>query len=235
MKCIFKRFVLVIICFILCACSIKNENTLTINNDGSLEYNVLIAFDKSLIETLYKMNIIKSDEEISKYVSDNIKDDYLNGFVKKEYSDKEYIGNEYVYEINDIEDVTTNDDVNVELNDNSVIEKNMFTKKDDIYIANFIYNLNNKYDYDKVNFNNTFTVNLPAKALSSNADKVLNNGKTLIWNIKNGEVKKINFKFSFKNIRGYISLGLIIFDIVMITLITILVLKRKKKNEKQVN
>ena len=210
------------------------EDTLTINKDGSLYYNVLIAFDKSLIESLDKMNIIKSDEDLDKYVSDNIKDDYLNGFVKKEYHDSDYIGNEYIYEVNNIEDVTTDNNISVKLTDNSVIEKNIFTKKDNVYIANFIYDLNNKYNYDKVDFKNTFTVNLPVKALTSNADKIINNGKTLVWNINNGEIKKINFEFTFNNNRAYISLGLIIVDIIIISIFIFIIIKRKKKNEKQI-
>ncbi len=233
MKDEFKKIILILICFILCACSVKNENTLTIEKNGELKYNVLIAFDKSIIDSLSKMNIIKNEEDINEYVSENIKDDYLNGFVKTEYKDNEYIGNEYIYEVSNIEDVTTTNNIAVTLNNSSVVEKDMFTKENDVYIANFLYNLENKYNYEDVDFENTFTVNLPFKALSSNADKVLNNGKTLIWNIENGESKAINFKFKFIGVKAYISLGLLIFDIILVVLIITLYI-RSKKNEKEV-
>lgn len=211
-----KKVILIVICFILCACTVRNENTLTIDKDGSLKYEVLIAFDKELIESLKKNNIIKSDEEIDEYVNNNIKDNYLNGFIKQEYSDEEYVGNLYTYEVNDINDVSTTKNVAVILNKNSVVEKNMFTIKNNVYKANFSYNLRNKYNYENVDFINTFTVNLPRKAISSNADEVLNDGKTLVWNIKNGESKAINFKFSFKDENSHIYLGFIIFDVVLV-------------------
>ena len=232
-----KKIILIIVCFILCACSVKNENTLNITEDGKLQYNVLIALDKSLVDSLTKMNIIKKDknEDIDKYVSENLKDDYLNGFVKHEYSDDEYLGSTYVYEVDSIDDVSTEDNIAVILNKSSIVDKNMFTKKNGVYVANFLYNLNDKYNYENVEFDNTFTVNLPVKALSSNADKVLNEGKTLIWNIKNGESKAINFKFSFQNVRSYISLGLIVFDIVIIIVFIVMIIRRKRKNEKKVD
>ena len=211
-----KRIILIFICFILCACTVRNESTLTINEDGKLKYEVLIAFDKELIESLKKNNIIKSDEEIDEYVNNNIKDNYLNGFIKQEYSDEEYVGNTYTYEVNNIDDVSTTSNVAVILNKNSVVEKNMFTIKNGVYKANFSYNLKNKYNYENVDFINTFTVNLPRKAISSNADEVLNDGKTLVWNIKNGESKAINFKFSFTNENSHIYLGFIIFDVVLV-------------------
>ena len=237
MKNILKKVIILIVCFILCACSVKNENTLTIDQNGKLRYNVLIALDKSLIESLTKMNIIKKDKkmDISEYVSENIKDDYLDGFAKNEYSNSEYMGNEYIYTVNSIDDVSTEDNIAVILNKNSIVNKNLFTKKNGIYTANLLYNLNDKYNYENVEFNNTFTVNLPVKALSSNADQVLNEGKTLIWNIKNGESKAINFKFTFQNVKSYISLGLIAFDIVIIIVLVILIIRRRIKHEKEIN
>ena len=232
-----KKIILTIFCLILCACSVKNENTLTIDENGAMRYNVLVALDKSLIESLTKMNIIKKDKnlDIAEYVSENLKDDYLSGFRKTEYNDGEYIGNSYIYEVDNIDKISTTNNVAVILNKNSVVNTKMFTKKNGVYIANFQYNLNNKYNYENVDFENTFTVNLPVKAMSSNADKVLNDGKTLIWNIKNGESKAISFKFTFQNVKSYISLGLIAFDIVIIIIfIVLLVLRRKRKHEKEV-
>ena len=235
MKDVMKKAILLLACFILCSCTVKNENTLTIEKDGKLKYNVLIAFDKSLIETLIKANIIESDDEIDQYVSENIKDNYLNGFVESEYNDGEYIGNEYVYEVENIDAVSTDKNISVFLNQNSVVETKMFTKKDNVYIANFLYNLNNKYNYRDVDFINKFTVHLPVKAISSNADEILNDGKTLVWNIRNGESKAIRFNFSFASVGSDVSAILIIFDALILGAILFLFIKRrKKKNEEKV-
>lgn len=229
MKDVMKKIILLLACFILCSCTVKNENTLTIEKDGRLKYNVLIAFDKSLIENLIKANIIKNDKEIDKYVSENIKDNYLNGFVSTEYDDGEFIGNEYVYEVESIDEVSTDKNVSVFLNQNSVVETKMFTKKDNVYVANFLYNLNNKYNYKNVDFINKFTVHLPVKAISSNADEIINDGKTLVWNIRNGESKAIRFNFSFGSIGSDVSALLIIFDALILGVILFIFIKRRKK------
>jgi hypothetical protein len=164
-------------------------------------------------------NVIKGKNGKAKVFYDKYDRDEKTGKIvgkAHEYSDEEYVGNLYTYEVNDINDVSTTKNVAVILNKNSVVEKNMFTIKNDVYKANFSYNLRNKYNYENVDFINTFTVNLLRKVISSNADEVLNDGKTLVWNIKNGESKAINFKFSFKDENSHIYLGFIIFDVVLV-------------------
>ena len=105
----------------------------------------------------------------------------------------------------------------------------MFTKKDNVYVANFLYNLNNKYNYKNVDFINKFTVHLPVKAISSNADEIINDGKTLVWNIRNGESKAIRFNFSFGSIGSDVSALLIIFDALILGVILFIFIKRRKK------
>ncbi len=235
MKKVLKNLLIIIICFVVCACSVKNENTITIDKNGKFTYNVIVAFDKSLIETLIKTDIIKTNKDVEKYINDNIKDNYLDGFTKKEYSNEEYVGNEYVYEVDNIDNISTTSNIAVILNKNSVVGTNMFKKKDGVYRANFLYNLNDKYNYKDVDFLNTFTVNLPVKALSSNADQILNDGKTLVWNIKNGDSKAINFQFSFDNIKSSVSYGFIIIDVLIIAVFVIVLIKRKRENEEEID
>ena len=53
MKKIIKSNILLLsILFLLCACSVKNDSQMTISKDGKMDYNILIAFDKELIEGL---------------------------------------------------------------------------------------------------------------------------------------------------------------------------------------
>ena len=209
---IVKKLFILLFCFVLCGCSVKNNSTLTIKQNKEVDYSILIAFDKDLISALSKADIIEGEVSVSDYVNDNIKDDYLNGFVKTDYSDTEYIGNEYNYSFTNIDEITGEEKKTVTLNNNSIIDEILFTKNNNIYSANFNYNLKDKYNYANVDFQNVFTVNLPYKVITSNADKVLNDGKTLMWNIKNGENKNIKFSFSFTDYRKHIVVYSLIFD-----------------------
>ena len=157
-----------------------------------------------------------------------MKDGYLDGFKKEKYSDNEYIGNKYTYVYESIDDVTSSIGSKVYINDNNsdeLLGKDLFTKNNDVYSANLIYSLVDKDEYDEVNFINTFSVNLPRRNVSNNADKVVNSGKTLIWNIKNGEEKNIKFSFKLNDNKGYLVIASLIFDIDII--IAIIILRRK--------
>lgn len=231
MKRSFKIISLVLIVFILFGCSIKNDNNLTISQDGKVDFNVLIAFDKDLLSALIKTDVIKETSSVSEYVSDNVKDDYLYGFEKESYIDTEYFGNTYSYSVDDINDISSNTPKTIDLNNEEIVDKKIFYKNGSIYSADFIYNLENKDNYNNVDFINTFRVNLPCRALSSNADKTTNNGKTLIWNITNGEEKNIKFTFSFINYKAYISIASILVDILIILAIYLIEKKRGALNE----
>ena len=160
---IVKKLFILLFCFVLCGCSVKNNSTLTIKQNKEVDYNVLIAFDKDLINTLSKADIINNETSVSDYVSENIKDDYLNGFVKTDYSDTEYVGNEYSYSFSNIDEISGEEKKEITLNNNPLIDEILFTKNNNIYSANFNYNLKDKYNYANVDFQNVFTVNLPSE------------------------------------------------------------------------
>ena len=231
MKKIIKSNILLLsILFLLCACSVKNDSQMTISKDGKMDYNILIAFDKELIEGLNAFENDSTDKVIgiNDLINENIKDDHLKDFNEEKYSDNNYTGNLYTYSIDNIDLVSSSDLGNVNINDeNGINNKKLFNKNNNIYSANFIYNLEEKEVHENVNFINTFTVNLPTRNITSNADKVLDNGKTLIWNIKNGEEKKINFSFKLYDSKyAYISIGSIIFDLILVGIFIFIKLKR---------
>ena len=226
------RFItIILIVFILFGCSIKNDNNITISKDGKVDFDVLIAFDKDLLSALIKAEVIKETDNISEYVSDNVKDDYLYGFDKESYVDTEYVGNSYSYSVEDINEISALGVNTVNLNNQEIVNKKIFKKEGKVYSADFVYNLENKDNYSNVDFINTFRVNLPSRALSSNADMTMNNGKTLVWNIVNGEEKSIKFSFAFSNNRAYISIASIAFDIAVVIAIYVIEKKRGAQNE----
>ena len=227
---LFKVLTIFLVVIFLCSCSVKNDNSITISKDGKVNYSVLIGIDRQLLASLKNNNVLDENNniDISDYVSANMKDGYLDGFKKEKYSDNEYIGNKYTYVYESIDDVTSSIGSKVYINDNNsdeLLGKDLFTKNNDVYSANLIYSLVDKDEYDEVNFINTFSVNLPRRNVSNNADKVVNSGKTLIWNIKNGEEKNIKFSFKLNDNKGYLLIARLIFDIDII--IAIIILRRQ--------
>ena len=218
-----KHIILIFVLFILCSCSIKNDSSISITSDGKVNYAVLIGIDRQLLVGLKNNNVLDDEESIniSEYVGANMRDGYLDGFKKEEYSDTQYIGNKYTYYYQNIEDVTSSVQSKVHINDSNdiLLQKDLFSKKDDVYTADLVYSLVDKGDYNEVDFINTFSVNLPYGSVSNNADKTINHGRTLIWNINNGEEKEINFSFKLSSNKANWVIASIFFDIIVIVAI----------------
>lgn len=223
-----KKLFIVLTILFLCSCSIKNDNNLTINSNGKVDYSVIIAFDKELLSNLNDMEVI--DGSLEEYVTSNIKDSYLSSFNKEEYKDGNYIGNKYTYTIDNINKVSSDKIDTIYLNDNKdkVNGEKLFSKNGSIYSARFVYNLKNKYNYKDVSFINTFSVDLPSRSLTNNADKVSNNGKRLVWNINNGEERNIMFSFRLNNNYAITSMVSIVIDVIII--IMMIIIKKRRGN-----
>ena len=69
-------------------CSIKNENNMSIDSSGKLNYQVLLAFDKELLTNVMTINEYPGEinnESMMDYINYNLKVPYLDGLVKKDY------------------------------------------------------------------------------------------------------------------------------------------------------
>ncbi len=224
---IIKTLIIIFLSLFLVGCSIKNDTIITISEDHKLDYNVLITIDKDILSNMINANIISGEDDIDNYINDNIDGNYLNGFKSEEYSDDKYIGKIYKYSIDNIDKITSSDENIVTISD-SITNKLLFYKIDNTYYANFKYNLKAKENYEDIDFSTTFTVNLPSSCVSSNADKILNNGKKLIWNISNGSEKNIKFSFRFRGKKSYISVVCLAFSLVAGFSLVFLILKGGK-------
>lgn len=77
-----------------------------------------------------------------------------------------------------------------------------------------------------------FTVNLPEKAISNNATKTDNDGKTLVWNIENNKKTTIEFTFELKNMTNYYILyGGIAAGVIIVIIIIMMIIKKRKGKE----
>ena len=80
----------------------------------------------------------------------------------------------------------------------------------------------------------TYQVRLPAKATNSNATEVLDNGKTLKWKLKAGEINKIEFIAEKINILP-IAIIVAVVMVTIIVVIVIIILKKKHATKKKNN
>lgn len=239
-----KRIILIFgIFLILNGCSIKNENSMNITKEGEVNYSIIIAFDRELLSNVIKTQYLDNneyetitDDIMKEYVKNNIKDSSLLGLDKKDYVDENFIGIEYKYNIKNIDDVSSNKAEEFIINkyddEIKLTDKKLFTKNDDVYTAKYIYEKinDNEVENENISYYSLFKVTLPIKAKSSNATKVINNGKTLIWEMNNNEKYDINFSFKlYDNIYIFFAAGL---AVIVISIIVIYGIKIKKEVKK---
>lgn len=235
---------------------INLANILNGNFDEKNLYKVKKGFFKNIYAANYTYdfrNLYNYKIKIYLFKSNNVEsleaEKYINDLIK----------NYNIFEIIDtnIMDSQENFDfLKKVLNDNSknyektpviIIGDNIIQGYDDqiknnisIYINSLLNNPNNYNDLINKDFNAnydlSYNVNLPTKAISNNATTVLNNGKNLIWKLDYFSPVKIEYSFEIVN-KSSIIIVLLIAVISTLTAITsILFYKRYKlKKDKDIN
>ena len=199
-----------------------------VNKDGSGEISYIYGISK---EILSKLNVsadevvstMKEQAEESSYTVETYEDENIAGFkankhigdLNKDFSLQEAFGKEYVKDIE---------------NNGIKVEKSFFVTK---------YSQNAELDLTTLNKDEqeiimTYQVKLPARLTNSNATEVLDNGKTLKWNLKGGEINKIEFVAQEINVLPIViivSAVVLIVGVVVTIIIIILKKKHVTKNE----
>lgn len=80
-----------------------------------------------------------------------------------------------------------------------------------------------------------YIVNLPEKALTSNATETTNDGKTLTWTFEQNAESKIEFSFELKNMTNYYILyGGVAAGVILLIIIIIVIIKKIKKRKNDI-
>ena len=183
--------------------------------DLSMSVSIDKSFELSLIEAIVK-DYASMSQEIFEAKSEYEK----MGYTVEEYSDDEYLGLRLKKNYTSIDQISSSDVGTVELTNllnKKTTDLRIFNSKKigsvTTYIANLTYDLtiDNNYKYsenipqsDEVDYSEyadmmifKYTINIPDnfELVSNNADEIKANGHTLTWNIKYGELTKINFTF----------------------------------------
>ena len=79
-----------------------------------------------------------------------------------------------------------------------------------------------------------YTVKLPVASKDNNADEVSNDGKTLTWNLKAGEIKEVNFKTANESgNKIIIIIVIIVVALIVVSCIVFICVKLAKKSKKE--
>ena len=256
----FKNLMLLLIVPLFLSGCVKFNANMKINNDRSIDYSIIYAFQKSLVGD---GNVVDDDQkrEIEK-----------QGFNLSEYNDETYKGVIISKKINNLDDESTDKDVEYSLSElakESTDKKYMFKVTKGFlknkYSAKFTFSTSDsnsssesKEIDDEINNNDqvitndtdgnfnidnlsssmknmdlTYSVELPYKALSNNATNVENDGKKLSWNLVSTGKNTIEYEFELFNMTNvYILIGggLAILSVAAVVIFMIM----KKKNNIQV-
>lgn len=223
-KTIVLIIMLIIMLITLTGCAEVNYEV-EINKDGSGEITYIYGISKEKLgssEDLVEQFVgtMKEQAEESGYGVEVYENEKISGFKAKkhlenlseEFSLEEAFGEEYV-----------KDSQNNKIN----IEKSFWITK---YSQNAELDLTNLSD---ANIEMTYKIKLPTVIKTNNASKVSEDGKELTWNLKSGEINKIEFIAEEINIMSIIIIvgAIVAVGVVIITIIVILKKKDVTKKE----
>lgn len=258
-----KKILLILVgVLLLSGCTFKNTNNMSIDKEGKFDYSFTVTLDKDTLTTIIQSeneNAEITDEAMLKYM-DNMNYPFLEGLEKTTVSDDEYIGYKYSYNVDHIDKLSDEKINQVNLNFYSQTQKlkdlKLFKKIDNKYQANFVFNLNNeeiltksdditpsddiatttddKIDLNKINFITEFSVTLPYKALTHNAESMTNEGKTLNWSIDVNKNETVKFTFSLLHIELIKQIALIIGSVIILLALMLVIARKKKKKTKKI-
>lgn len=257
---------ILVICslFLLSGC-MKHNVSMTINKDKSMDLEIIYAIDVDQIKSM--MNSIgdindndATDDNALEGTSDNetIEDDENDidmsdvnteeeknalekrGYKVVEYNNDGYEGIKATLKIDNIDNVSVEEDLKVKLSDillEDFDDDKFFTVKKgffkNTYTANFVYEMNdNTSSSAPINLSNLdikYTVKLPDKSISNNADIVRDN--ELSWIISLDKTTNVEYSFEMLNMTNiYIAGGIGILLVIVIIVVIILISKKKHKS-----
>ena len=225
MKKLLNIAVIMIIMLIALTGCVNINYEVTLNSDGTANIAYIYGLEK---ENLEKMGTTAEDmttemkerATTQRYEVEAYSDDKIEGFKAKKHVENlseislaEVFGEENVKE--------------AEENKISIDKKGLKT----YYSQNSTIDLSSMEESIASIVTSKYTVNLPTKVGQNNADEVSEDGKTLTWNLKAGEISKIEFEANEWMLSSKIIMAIIICVIVILVVILIVKCNKKKKNK----
>ena len=258
MKKSFKVLCLMLVAFMMSGCMKFNMN-MDINSDKSMNLELIVALANEMMGSSNETNMDNSEIQKLKDNGFNVEeysDDTMTGYTistkinniddvstekdtmfnlndifnGEKLSDiftvkKGFLKNTYIVKIGEEESTDMTNEIEDDLNS---------TYSDDSLLATDDADLSMLLNSMDINF----TINLPYKAISSNATNTENDGKTLVWQPTSASNSSSNIEFSFElyNMTNiYLMVGIVILIIVIIIILIVKHCKKTKSNKSSLN
>ena len=258
MKKSFKVLCLMLVAFMMSGCMKFNMN-MDINSDKSMNLELIVAFANEMMGSSNETNMDNSEIQKLKDNGFNVEeysDDTMTGYTistKINNIDDVSTEKDTMFNLNDIFN-------GEKLSDIFTVKKGFFKNTYTVKIGEeestdmtneFEDDLNSTYSNDSLlatddadlsmllnSMDINFTINLPYKAISSNATNTENDGKTLVWQPTSASNSSSNIEFSFElyNMTNiYLMVGIVILIIVIIIILIVKHCKKTKSNKSSLN
>ena len=247
-----KLLLLCGVALILSGCAVKGDFELGISSDKNVDFGMTIAYDDELIEALMSMGSIDETSEETEY-TDEQKWEFVEnlfvsedgstpeslGFTGERYQEEDYKGYTYTKNVGNIDSITA-DDASFNLTNDylEISESKLFAKNGDNYVSKITFTPAEETEGYQIESDITFTVTLPNKPISHNADSVSKDGKTLTWELTTNSQETIDFEFNFSSfplIPVIIGAAVLLVIIIVVIVIVIKGKKGPKNSEPQTN
>lgn len=195
----------------------------TLNKDGTADVAYIYGFEKEMLEQLETSaedmtSDMQENAEESEYEIEMYSDDKIEGFKAKKHI--ENLADISLEDIFGEENVKDSEENQIKIEKKGL--KTVYSQK-----ANIDFSAMDESTASMVTMK--YVIKLPVKVGENNANEVSEDGKTLTWNLKAGEINEINFEASESS--TIISIILII-AIAVIVAIVLIFFKKSQKNSK---
>ena len=213
-----KVLMMLVIMFFISG-SYKNNGIIEINEDRSVDVEIIYAVDNGKINEM--INSINGTEDNNENVTIDINNLFNKDDIKKIYEEAGFSVTDYTEimdrfnweglkikkHYNNIDDITSDKEVYFLLNKKSeTLEKlddsKLFSTKDNNYLGNILIYLDFNYEPGLVDYSKymkdidlKYIVRLPRKVINSNATDVSEDGKELVWKLEMGNKNHLSFEF----------------------------------------
>lgn len=207
----FSKIVSLLLAVLILTGCVRQKVSMKINKNGDIDVSIIDAYSSSAGQS----------------VSDSQKEQYKkNGFKVSDYEADDYKGVKLSKKLK-ISEVSSDSPVTLSLNDlKEQANPKMFQKTGkNQYKASMVLDAS---EYSGSGADISYTVTLPSKPISHNADKV--DGNTLTWTIDLGQKKDINYEFSVSGGNSVLWIILGIVGVAAVAIVVVVVLNNKNKS-----
>lgn len=222
MKKVLKLFAILAAMLIVLTGCVDVDYQVTLNKDGSADVSYVYGFEKVMLEG---MGAEAGDTGMD--TSGMRESAEKDGFTVENYSDDEIEGIKATKHITDLSEISLEklfgEEYVSEKEGSKITVKKSGSKT--TFSQNAEIDLSEMAGMESY-VTMKYTINLPVAAKTNNANKVSNDGKTLTWELKAGEVNKIQFEAVSGGMSTVLKIALIVVGIaIILCVITIFVVK----------